>query len=106
MGTERGGKDTARASRDNDHGACTVSGCMRPPIKVCHDRRIYCAEHACRHCRPRESAPCPSCEVLRGLLRLALGKLRDVQRADVTGTVNVIELALDGAMKGAANNGE
>lgn len=38
---------------------------------------------------------------LRELLRLALGKLRDVQRADVTGTVNEIELALDGATKGA-----
>lgn len=45
---------------------------------------------------------CADCTVLRELLRVALGKLRDVQRADVTGVVDQLEFALDNQLpKGA-----
>jgi hypothetical protein len=73
-----------------EHGERTSSGCP-----VCEVKSEVCV-CPCTDCVAwRAARPCPGCDVLRSLLRLALGKLRDVQRADVTGAVDSLEKALD-----------
>ena len=94
-GTERGERACSRCEapncpREATHLYCGECGPEPRGVPLCDG-------HSCRVCdeRPRAPSPCPGCETLRSLLRLALGKLRDVQRADVTGAVNSLEKALD-----------